>query len=384
MTSIYLNAPLASAPSRSIAKPTSATRYASFDAWRGFAALWVAAHHAAMVLIKRDPGLAQIPLMRFVLVGSIRVPIFFVISGYCIAAAANSTLARGEGSCRFLSARFRRIFPTCWLALLLYMASALIARALLMHGVLSDSMSGNHSLFSNGPLFWFSNFTLTHLMFHQDTLVVVTWTLCYEVAFYLGIAGLISLRVSAGGFDGLLTLAHVGTLAIMFLQWIAPGLVHYPFDVFPQFGIGLITYDLLQRSPSTLHKGVAASILLLALALILKPDYAIGFGGQSSRLGYVVSVSFAAYLICFFRYDAWLAGTWVFRLFAAFGAFSYSLYLTHMLAIGTINQLLHKFAPSGAWYLQLGVTMAAAILIAKIFYTFCEKPFLSRRSRAVN
>ena len=46
------------------------------------------------------------------------VPMFFVISGYCIAASAEATIDRGESAGSFLAPRVWRIYPPYWFALL--------------------------------------------------------------------------------------------------------------------------------------------------------------------------------------------------------------------------------------------------------------------------
>ena len=45
------------------------------------------------------------------------VPIFFVISGYCIAASADSSRRKGDSPWTFLKRRFWRIYPPYWASL---------------------------------------------------------------------------------------------------------------------------------------------------------------------------------------------------------------------------------------------------------------------------
>lgn len=63
----------------------------------------------------------------------------------------------------------------------------------------------------------------------------------------------------------------------------------------------------------------------------------------------------------------------------ALGAFSYSLYLTHVLVLTPLNQYLHSLATSSitnALILYL-VTIATTLLLAYGFYLTCERPFMS-------
>src|SRR5439155_17508769 len=45
------------------------------------------------------------------------VPLFFVISGYCISATVDSTRRKRQGPGQYFVRRFRRIFPPYWLFL---------------------------------------------------------------------------------------------------------------------------------------------------------------------------------------------------------------------------------------------------------------------------
>jgi peptidoglycan/LPS O-acetylase OafA/YrhL len=90
-------------------------RYESLDFWRGVACLMVIVFHATMNCHETDTGtdLAHriIDLTSYFWMG---VPMFFVISGYCIAATADSSRRKQLGTIEYFRRRFRRIFPPYW------------------------------------------------------------------------------------------------------------------------------------------------------------------------------------------------------------------------------------------------------------------------------
>src|ERR1700733_10387207 len=78
------------------------------DFWRGIACIAVVLFHWTIQWDAGHHGLGQINPLHIVLMhGYLGVQVFFVISGYCITAAAINTLEHGKGALSFLKAR-------CW------------------------------------------------------------------------------------------------------------------------------------------------------------------------------------------------------------------------------------------------------------------------------
>src|SRR5688572_16597179 len=104
--------------------PPRQPRYDSLDLWRGVACLVVVAYHAAVFThsdafeerLRADGG----GLCEWLLAAVGRfwfgVPVFFVISGYCIAASADAARAKRGGVGRYFVRRLRRIYPPLWAA----------------------------------------------------------------------------------------------------------------------------------------------------------------------------------------------------------------------------------------------------------------------------
>src|SRR5438128_7492185 len=108
-------------------------RYRSLDTWRGAACLMIVLIHAANGLdleeLRASPqtGWAS-SLVAFLLSRmGVGVTIFFVISGYCISATADSNRRSGAGCGQYFVRRIRRIFPPYWAILLICLASVATA-----------------------------------------------------------------------------------------------------------------------------------------------------------------------------------------------------------------------------------------------------------------
>jgi len=90
----------------------------SLDIARGLAALFVFSFHLSTNIADVSPMLGA--LARY---GYMGVPIFFVISGYCMAASAQRILSRNLPAGSFLRKRFLRIYPAFWASILVIMAT---------------------------------------------------------------------------------------------------------------------------------------------------------------------------------------------------------------------------------------------------------------------
>lgn len=352
--------------------------YVTLDMWRGIASLCVVMHHASSTITGRFAGLTAVPLYRVGELGYLGVQIFFVISGYCIAGTACSTLRRGDGWWAFMQARLRRVYPPLWFSLALIAAFSLLARGLVASGRIHGSALADKDVLHLSAAFYLSNLTLTQVVFHQSFLSIVCWTLCYEIAFYLIVSfSLIKWlrRKTEGAALTGLHLVTIGTLALLVL---APGYRFFPLDLWPQFGLGVLVYDVLKHPSQLRPKGWLLGTSVAMTAFILWRDLPMGPLAQSSRLTFLVTLCFALLILFLYRYDGALGNSSFGKQLRAIGIFSYSLYLTHFLTIGLVGQVF-KLArmPPAAHPLLLAACLLCSLLVARLFYQFCERPFLS-------
>src|ERR1039458_84615 len=172
-------------------------KYELLDGLRGLAALAVVLHHI---------GVAN--------AGHFSVMVFFVISGYCITASAESCRRNGVGFRDFMSRRVKRIYPPYLLAIAYFALTRTIR-------VMVDPSND----FRRPVLEWVQNLTLTQWvsdLFHPvhwadqnpKLFVAAFWSLNYEEQFYL-VMGV-----------GLLAAIHLGVpMVIPVLLLAAAGLV---------------------------------------------------------------------------------------------------------------------------------------------------------------
>lgn len=350
--------------------------YQTLDAWRGIASLWVVLFHASSITGVLFPDLFRTPLFVFGSRGSLGVQMFFVISGYCIASAAGSATHHQHGFWKFMRARFQRIYPAYWCAFLLSMILAAVAFHLAASGHLQNSYLRDHDPMHQGWLYAAANAVLLQAPLQQSYLLIVSWTLCYEVFFYL-VIGVGVLCAKGRGETFLLNLLHALTAAALLGLIFVPQYRLFPFDLWPQFGLGVLVYDWLRHEGQQRPRLWAIGIAALLLAFVMRWDFLIGSVAESSRLTFSWTLIFAAALLGLHRLDLRLARVPAIRGLSAIGLFSYSLYLIHMLCLGLLNQVVrHVHLPHALAYAWLFLSLLLALAAGRVFYHFCERPFL--------
>lgn len=365
-------------------KASSLKPYGTLDLWRGVAALWVVLFHTSATITGRFPDLRQTLLYEFNSLGYLGVQIFFVISGYCIASSACSNLRRGDTWAAFAYARVRRVYPPCWASLALIASFSLLAQFLVASGRLHSSALAGRDLLHQSALYYLSNLTLTQMEFGQPYLSIVCWTLSYEVAFYLIISVFLIKGIRARSEAVLLTGLHGVTLASLALLALAPAHRIFPFDLWPQFGLGVLVFDVLKHPSQIRPKAWLLAVGAALVAFVLTRELRMGPLAEPSRLTFSVALGFALLVLALHRFDAALGQIRAVRALIAVGLFSYSLYLTHFLTLGLVNQVfkLVNLGPSLHWLLLL-TCVAAALLAARAFYQFFERPFLHTAKKPV-
>lgn len=171
-------------------------RYDTLDAWRGLACLLVVVFHAANNTAGWDgtgAGAFDAACRQALTFASklwVGVPLFFVISGYCVAAAADSGRRRSRAGRTFFARRFRRIYPPVWVFLALCVTSHVILMWVQSGTGLPLAIS--HRDPADVPaVSWVGSMTLTEEwrwnLFGpgRNYFQCHLWTLCYEEQFYL-------------------------------------------------------------------------------------------------------------------------------------------------------------------------------------------------------
>ncbi len=361
--------------------------YRSLDAWRGVAALGVVAFHAGGIVQDQTPSVAGNALFAFARYAYLGVEMFFVISGYCIAAALVGTITRNRSLRDFVVARVRRIFPTYWASCVLFLALGFALAFLKARGTIPGSVLGDTIAANNNLPFYLANMGLLQLAVRQPLLSQVAWTLCYEASFYLICAGAIALcRRRGAGFA--LGSLHALTVAMCVILIAAPRLLAYPLDMWPLFGLGVLVYDVRRAQTSVVGTGPrlplaafgTATVLLLAFAALRSVPY--GYLMRPSRWSVLTGVVFALALWAMYAYDAALMKNRVVRAFAKVGLFSYSLYLIQFTCIGLVNQALGLAKLNDANpFARFALMCAVAVAGGYVFYLLFERPLIRLAQR---
>ena len=377
-------------------KPAAPT-YAMLDSWRGIAALMVVVFHGtADFRSQMHPpedsfSGAVILLMNHLFLG---VQMFFVISGYCIAAAADSARRKPNRVWEFSRRRLNRIFPPylVWFAIVATIAG--LAEKLTPTAGVWQSKSSFVPVSTMSPLAWFSNITLTHTwlpqFFGEDgiDLTRVSWTLCYEIQFYF-VAGLLMGLFPRSFFRAcaVVTVALIGVFAVD----VASGL-REPFrgtfldGRWLQFAMGIGGYWVINYCGKKWQWGYAAGLITIAVLCWhlreLLPSRAVT--DQKNFLELTVCTSFASALVLLKLIDLKLATRKWALLLSKCGVISYSLYLIHWPFCKAISLALVRLGFKATWAaggVAAVISVAVSVAAATIYFGIVERRFIKLPSR---
>lgn len=345
--------------------------YRSLDHWRGFAALWVTMFHSFGVWIEAHPKLLPGTLHTFLMSGWLGVHIFFVISGYCIAARLSEDYGRNSGPFEFVADRLWRIFPTYWAALLF-----------------SAGVSLAGTVFNQQPIFGTATapgalpgtasdaaaaFLAVEPWLGKGCYLLVAWTLSFEIGFYLMAACLFqvarALEAPLFGFG----------LGIALALWAAiapPGVSPGPLGLWHHFTVGVVAWLLINSRSSSVSRAVWVTFLGAAIILMLSVS-------DRLRSGLLVAILTGYLMVILYPFDNQISKLPFLRWLAWSGTISYSLYLIHVPVAGKLRNLLSRFTSEGDWrFVWVPIAGAlAAILAAAIFHRFVEAPIETARKR---
>ncbi|MFB7722290.1 acyltransferase family protein [Nocardia sp. NPDC056100] len=388
---------------------TRGGRFEFLDALRGVAALAVVIEHCS---VQVSPAYERFSITYFG-AGVFGVFVFFITSGFIIPAS----LERGRSLGAFWVGRFFRLYPLFWICLIV---------ALILHAV--RAYGGPPGFLADPAANILTNFSMAHffLVGGYSQMLVVAWTLSYELVFYmivslLFVAGLnrrsVPLAVLAigsiplaelflpssmiGGSDATLTtrltVAIVTVLvavcvaqraatkgsavAAVVLASIAiplllnqPGPSGYSATIFATMFVGTVLYRMTADEISA-ALGWAVFVLaggvIVGLELLRHP---VPWNNKACTLG-------AAYLL--FAVALLLRRRSFPRPLLFLGRISYSLYLVHALAINFLPKWPVSVIGIPAALLTWITWVLGSIAIAALTYHKIEKPALALGHRLI-
>ncbi len=366
-------------------------RYHTLDCWRGVACLMIVIIHAAHFA---DEGVAAAGalargIMWVVSYMGVGVPMFFVISGYCIAATADATRRRDSAPSEFFLRRFRRIFPPYLAVVMLCISVAVLATAAGWPELVSDEYAWiPHPARMSLPQ-WLGNLTLTETwrphLFGGPELKVVgpAWTLCYEEQFY-AVCGVVLVAAPRRFFTVVAGITLL-TLAVMPLGLVPGGLAIQGFFFDGRwliFAEGVAVYYVLNYSKSRFVQ-VAPFVTLVLAAVAVRwgiPAVAPNDVWRNRAFEFFASTAFALALVVLHPADGWSARAWLTRPLSFCGRMCYSLYLVHWPVAVVLPTLFHQLGVRGVWPHLLFVaplTVTASVLASWLFHRAVESKYLN-------
>ena len=352
--------------------PPWPARYELLDGLRGLACLAVLLHHL---------GIAPI--------GHYAVMVFFVISGYCITASAQAFLRRGLPFGDYLARRARRIYPPYFFAI------ALFAVSRIMKAFLQGTPYWQPSL-----LEWIQNLTLTqwvsdlftHIAWPADNrtlFVSAFWSLNYEEQFYLviGLALVLAAKYRFGLLPSVVALTMIGLAWNLTFPdgWVTGFFIEY----WPNFALGSILYFVLCESAFTWARApflVASAFLgLVCAAHFLSWHQSATLETAGRVYGELLLLSGLAIALVLIRPASdRISSSLLWQPVAAIGTISYSLYLIHQFNLTLVAAAANLLVPINAPTPLLVMTQVILhLMLAAVFWYWCERPFLSRRTVAL-
>jgi peptidoglycan/LPS O-acetylase OafA/YrhL len=288
--------------------------------------------------------------------GAIGVEIFFVLSGYIMCMRA-PTYASGP---RYLLARVTRLTPLYWLFTTLVIAAYFLNRNWHLGGfaLSAQHLAGSYLML---PVAGFP-------------ILMVGWTLAYEMIFY----ALVALLAAGGGYRG------AGGPLVLFCTVFACGIAGLmqpqvnPTDVGPvghilspymlNFAFGWLVRYVEQNGGLRRHWRLLACVAGIFVLTSLQAT------PEAQRLA--MRIALAVTCVLLFR----LARPWlqrdnrVNRAACLLGASSYSLYLSHWFVLSVLGKAIAPYAPTGDATALRASGIALCLLVGLAVYLLIEQP----------
>ncbi|WP_122262048.1 acyltransferase family protein [Ornithinimicrobium cerasi] len=337
-------------------------RFEFVDALRGLAALMVLSFHlmfnsAQTELLQSSAPKAFVELSRY---GANGVPIFFVISGFVICYSVRRLPLTFAGAGNFALRRQVRLDPPYYVV---------IVGVLIIAAAESQVAGLEARSFTIGQV-------LLNMVYLQDivgvpAMVAVAWTLCIEVQFYLVLIVVMLAtrrwRTSPSTQGGAVRLVVMILAALSLLMpWLGWSTGPWFMGHWWMFALGMsVAWVLLREISMTTGWALLAVTFVNCLAFNLNSPDSLG--------GYWAAWLTAVVLLLTVRTGAITSK--MPRPLLLLGAWTYSLYLVHLLVIDVLMGAMFKITGqsiAGAW-LAYGAGIVGSLVAAWVLYTLVER-----------
>jgi len=299
------------------------------------------------------------------------VPLFFLISGYCIHLSnikylkAKSPLPLKDYYVR----RFLRIYPPYFAALVF----ALLVNYIAIPGYTIHSPDVLVHLFS------LQGFTVAYF----NTINIVLWTISVELAFYAIYPLFYYLRFKFSLNYALAFTFLVSCLSIAWYTYQGPITLPQRFCVFNlwfAWCCGAYLADKKTLNPGDLKKPVYVFCYLIIFTGFVCLNFIPNSRGM--LLDQFNILFWTAPVLFILSNENWLRqrkNLWVIKITAAIGLSSYSLYLLHEPLILFKNFMVHKYFSARLQPVGVVVGVFTIPLISWLSYYYIEKPFTTKK-----
>lgn len=384
-------------PLPAAALPAKSARYQMLDFWRGASCLSLVVFHATMQLVHQGISFegsawdnVGAALTAVVARSWIGVPIFFVISGYCVMATIDSRRRKSASISDYAYRRFRRIYPPYLIALAVSCAAIYVVERFVYPGVLTGGIFTIPHLGELSIWQWLGNFTLTETwrpyVVGGGTSMILpnTWTLCYEEQFY-ALAGIILFAAPRRIF-----LAAVGVTGFSIVAKVAAKLagVHLEGLIFDGrwllVAAGILAYYRINYATVGQTRIIYGLLFLGALLADRDPRMLMSVEPNHS-IERLVAYSFALLICVLYPLDRKMSGWKILAPITACGQMSYSIYLMHPIITKGISHGMFLAGWNDAFstiFVVVPLCIGTSLLAAELFYRLVERHFVNAPTSA--
>jgi exopolysaccharide production protein ExoZ len=323
---------------------------------RALASLMVVWHHC----LTQVP--ATVEFIRLREFGMSGVDLFFVISGFIMVV---TTAEKPLTPWQFFELRIVRVVPLYWLVTLLMIGLAIVAPGAFKTLLFSPAAVAKSLFFVPYRSLSFPN--------EVWPVLVPGWTLNYEMFFYAIFALTLALPVGVRMIWLVVVLSALVTAGRL-LHPTSPVAFVYSSPLLLEFGQGaIIGYLWIRKS---LDVGMATSLAAVTVGLWMLFNRG-DLWGYSQMAGAALTVIGCLHV----RIRAWDS-----RILLELGNASYSIYLTHLFALGAMRVLWLRLVPLASLSAAVAFMITALAIctaVGWVCYQWVEKPLTKRLRRLV-
>lgn len=307
------------------------------------------------------------------------VPLFFLISGYCIHLSNLKyiQLNKSLSLANYYKRRFLRIYPPYLAAIIITVALNMISRHRPMPSFLNLLVH----------LFCLQGFTVKYF-FYID---LVLWTISVEMAFYIIYPIFYFIRLKYTLNSALIFAFFISAISIFYF-WCQKGIsfpqYYWVGNIWFSWCCGAFIADKLFFDPKAFNKPVFKVIYILIVALCVTCLYfEVSYLSRLGLIGYQLKILiWTGPLIYLLSKEHWFKqqNSLILKVIVCIGLSSYSLYLLHVPLILFKNYLVFAFLPPKFHLAGLILGFIMIPFIAWFNYCLIEKPFIIRKTIAKN